>query len=112
MLFIKDFMKLTNLLPLLAWDTDRHQGVSEKDTRLLNIFKRSVWISVALSVIAEAALSLLYPGSYYSRPDTRSAKILETISSFASRAFLPMSFFSVLQSARVYSIVKEAKKSC
>lgn len=104
-------MRLTNLLPLLAWDTDRQQGVSDKDILLLNIFKRSVWSSVAIVAITEAALSIIYPGSSYSRPETKLAKILETLSSFASRAFFPMSFFSVLQAARVYAVAKEAKRT-
>ena len=101
-------MKLTNLLPLLAWNTDAHKGVQEKDVRLLNIFKRSVWVGVVLNALAEAALNMLCPG-YYCEPTTRSAKILDTISSLASRAIVPMSFFSLLQAARVYKIEKTLK---
>lgn len=78
------------------------------DVRFMKIFKRSVWLSAALNVLAEAALNMLCP-YYYSEPTTRSAKILDTISSLASRAIVPMSFFSLLQAARVYKIEKTLK---
>jgi hypothetical protein len=104
-------MKLTSLLPLLSWGTDKNEGVSEKDFRLLNIFKRSVWVSVIVTSLSELALNILFPGSSWSRPVTLLSSTLETISSCASRAILPMSFFSVLQAAKVHKNAKDYSES-
>ena len=104
-------MKLTSLLPLLSWGTDKNERVNEKDLRLLNIFKRSVWVSLIVTSLSELALNILFPGSSWSRPVTFLSSTLETISSCASRAILPMSFFSVLQAARVHKIDKDFSKN-
>jgi len=63
-------MKLTSLLPLLSWGTDKNERVNEKDLRLLNIFKRSVWVSLIVTSLSELALNILFPGSSWSRPVT------------------------------------------